>query len=106
MLEVTSYGLSALAVILVAAFCFLYVEEKLDLQANSSPSLVDDHKTNLVRSEGNAAVDRSRTESSGREERTGLALSVQMRSPVQGRTSCLDGSAPPRERETTRLSHG
>jgi len=52
MLEATSYGLTALGVILVAAFCFIWVEEKAALQANRSPRLVGGSKVNPLRNGG------------------------------------------------------
>ena len=76
MLEVTSYGLIALGVILVAAFCFVWGDERAALPANRSSSLVDESKMNPLRRAGTVAVNRSRTESVGREELTELVLSV------------------------------
>jgi hypothetical protein len=106
MLEATSYGLIALGVILVAAFCFVCVEEKTALQANRSPSLVDEKAINLPGIARTGAVNRSRTESAGREELTGLALSIQMTSPAQGRPSGPDGNSLPLERGPEGVSHG
>ena len=70
MLEVTSYGLIALGVILAAAFCFVWGAEKPARPANCSRSLVADRKMNPIRRAGTAAVNRSRRESAAREELT------------------------------------
>jgi hypothetical protein len=106
MLEATSYGLMALGMILVAAFCFVCVEEKAALQANRSPSLVDESKMNSLRIAGTAAPNRSRTESAGEEELTGLVLSLQMTSPTQAHPGGPDGISPPREQGSEDAFHG
>jgi len=106
MLEATSYGLIALGLILVAAFCFILAEERAALQANRSPSLVDETKINPLRNAGVVAVTQSGTEPVGREEFTGLALSVQMTSPAQARPSGFDENSLLRERELEGISHG
>ncbi len=98
MLEVTSYGLSALGVILVAAFCFVWGDEKPALPANCSPSVVADRKMNPIRRTGTAAVNRSRTESAGREELTESVLAVSMISP--------DANSPLRDCGPAGVSHG
>jgi hypothetical protein len=108
MLEATSYGLIALGAILGAAFCFVWVEEKAARRANGSARLADQCKMNPVGSAAAGAVNRSRTESAGRKQRTGLALSIQMTSPAQARTSGPDGngnSLPP-ERGPAGVSRG
>jgi hypothetical protein len=107
MLEATSYGLIALGVILVAAFCFIWVEERAALQANRSSSLVHESKINPLRNAGAVAVNQSGTESVGREEFTGLVLSIQMTSPAQARRpSGSDGNSLLRERGPEGVSHG
>lgn len=106
MLEVISYGLIALGVILVAAFCFVCVEEKAALQANRSPSLVDEKEMNLHRIARTAAVNRSRTGSAGKEELPRFALSLQMTSPAQARPGGPDGNSLPHERGPEGVSHG
>ena len=87
MLEATSYGLIALGVILVAAFCLIWVEERVALQAYRSSSLVDERQVNLLRTAGTLAVNRSRREFVGKQEITGLVLSIQMTAPAQTRPS-------------------
>jgi hypothetical protein len=87
MLEATSYGLIALGVVLVASFCLILVEERVALQAYRSSSLVDERKVNLLRTAGTLAVNRSRRESVGKQEITGLLLSIQMTPPAQTRPS-------------------
>jgi hypothetical protein len=105
-LEATSYGLIALGgVVLVAAFCFVCVEENAALQVNR-PCLFDESKMNPPRGAGTAAVSRSRAESADREELTGFALSIPKTSPSQGRPSGPDGNSPPRERGPVGVSHG
>jgi hypothetical protein len=106
MLEATCYGLIALGVILVAAFCFIWVEERAALQANRSSSLVDETKINPLRNAGPVAVNRSRIESVGKEEVTGLVLSIQMTSAAQARPSGSDGNSLLRERGPDGVSHG
>jgi len=106
MLEATSYGLIALVLILVAAFCFIWVEERAALRANRSPSLVDETKINPLRNAGVVAVTQSGTEPVGREELTGLVLSLQMTSPSQTRPSASDGNSPLRERGPEAVFHG
>jgi hypothetical protein len=83
MLEAASYGLIALGLTLVAAFWFILAEERAALQANRSSSLVDESKINPLRNAGVVAVNQSGTEPVGREELTGLVLSIQMTSPAQ-----------------------
>ena len=87
MLEATSYGLIALGVILVAAFCFIWFEERAGLQAYRPSSLVDERRVNLLRTAGTLAVNRSRRQSVGKQEITGLVLSIQMTPPAQTRPS-------------------
>lgn len=106
MLEATSYGLIALGVILVAAFCFIWVEERVALQAYHSSSLVDERKVNLLRNAGSLAVNRSRTESVGKEEVTGLVLSIQMTSPAQARPNGSGGNSLLRKRGPEGISNG
>ena len=106
MLEATSYGLIALGLILVAAFCFILAEERAALQANRSPSLVDETKINPLRNAGVVAVTQSGTEPVGREELTGLVLSIQMTSPAQARPSSSDGNRLLRERGPEGVFHG
>ena len=106
MLEAASYGLIALGLILVAAFWFILAEERAALQANRSPSLVDESKMNPLRNAGGAAVNRSRTESVGGEELTGLVLSIQMTFPAQARPRTSDGNSLLRERGPEGVSHG
>lgn len=83
MLEATSYGLIVLGVILVAAFCFIWIEERAALQAYRSSSLADESKVDPLRNAGPLAVNRSRRESFGKREIPGLVLSIQMTSPAQ-----------------------
>jgi hypothetical protein len=106
MLEATSYGLTALGVILVAAFCFIWVEERAALQANRSSSLVDESKINPLRHGGVVAVNQSRTEPVGREELTELVRSIQMTFPAQARPRTSDGNSLLRERGPKGVSHG
>ena len=106
MLEATSYGLIALVLILVAAFCFIWVEEGAALQANRSSRLVDETKINPLRNAGVVALTQSGTEPVGREEFTGLVLSVQMTSPAQARPSGFDENSLLRERGLVGVSHG
>jgi hypothetical protein len=106
MLEATSYGLIALGVVLVAAFCFVWVEENSALQVDRLASLADERKMNPLRNAGAAGVDRSRTESAGREELTAWALPIQMTSPAQAHSSGPDGNSLPRERGPEGVSHG
>ena len=106
MLEATSYGLIALGLILVAAFCFILAEERAALQANRSPSLVDETKINPLRNAGVVSVTQSGTEPVGREEFTGLARSVHMTSPAQARPGGFDENSLLRERELEGISHG
>jgi len=106
MLEATSYGLIALGLILVAAFCFILAEERAALQANRSSSLVDESKISPLRNAGTVAVNQSGTEPVGREELTGLVLSIQMTSPAQARRSSSDGNSLLRERGPEGVSHG
>ena len=86
MLEATSYGLIVLGVILVAAFCFIWVEERAALQAYRSSSLVDESKVNLLRNVG-LLENGSRRESVRKQEMTGLVLSIPMTSPAQTHAS-------------------
>jgi hypothetical protein len=97
MLEATSYGLIALGVVLVAAFCFIWVEEKAALQANRSPRLVEGSKNN---------VSRSRKGFAGREKLTGLALLLQTTSLTRACPRGPDGNSPTRERGSSGVSHG
>jgi hypothetical protein len=92
MLEATSYGLIVLGVILVAAFCFIWIEERAVLQAYRSSSLVDESKINLLRNVG-PLENRSRRESVGKQGITGLVLSIPMTSPAQGRPSGSTGNS-------------
>jgi hypothetical protein len=98
MLEATSYGLIALGVILVAAFCFVWVEERAGLQAYRPSSLADERNVNLLRTAGALAVNRSRRESVGREELTESVLAVSMISP--------DANSPLRDCGPAGVSHG
>jgi hypothetical protein len=51
-------------------------------------------------------VTESGTEPVGREELTGLVLSIQMTSPSQTRPSASDGNSPLRERGPEGVFHG
>lgn len=104
MLEATSYGLIVLAVILVAAFCFIWVEEKAALQANRSPRLVEGTEKNSVSRTGNQNVSRSCTAFAGRGKPTGLALLLQATSLVCPRSP--NENNPNRERRSSGVSHG
>jgi len=106
MLEATSYGLITLGVILVAAFCFIWVEERAALQAYRSSSLVDERKVNLLPHAGRLAVNRSRRESVGKQEITGLVLSIQMTSPAQTRSSGSAGNSLLRKPGPEVISNG
>jgi hypothetical protein len=106
MLEATSYGLIALGVILVAAFCFIWVEERVGLQAYRPSSLVDERNVNLLRTAGALAVNRSRRESVGKQEITGLVLSIQMTSPAQTRSSGSAGNSLLRKPGPEVISNG
>jgi hypothetical protein len=106
MLEATSYGLIALGLILVAAFWFILAEERAALQANRSSGLVDESKTNPLRNAGVVAVNQSGTAPVGREELTGLVLSIQMTSSAQARPSGSDGNSLLRELGPEGASHG
>jgi hypothetical protein len=106
MLEATSYGLIALGLILVAAFCFILAEERAAVQANRSSSLVDESKINRLRNAGVVAVNQSGTEPVGREELAGLVLSIQMTSAAQARPRTSDGNSLLRERGPEGVSHG
>ena len=106
MLEATSYGLIALGLILVAAFCFILAEERATLPANRSSSLVDESKINPLRNAGVVAVNQSGTEPVGREELTGLVQSIQMTAPAQACPSGSDGNSLLLERGPEGLSHG
>ena len=106
MLEATSYGLIALGLILVAAFCFILAEERAAVQANRSSSLVDESKINPLRNAGVVAVNQSGTEPVGREELTGLVMSIQMTSAAQARPRTSDGNSLLRERGPEGVSHG
>jgi hypothetical protein len=105
MLEATSYGLIALDLILVAAFCFILAEERAALQANRSSSLVDESKINPLRNAGVVAVNQSETEPVGREELPGLVLSIQMTSLAPARPSGSDGNSLLREQGSEGVSH-
>jgi|SRR5580765_5749321 len=98
MLEATSYGLIALGLILMAAFCLVWVEERAALQAKRSSSLVDESKMNPLRNAGAVAVNRWGIEYVGREELPELVLSIQMASPAQTRPSGSDRNSLQRER--------
>jgi hypothetical protein len=104
MLEATSYGLIALGVILVAAFCFVWVEEKTATRANRSSNLADENVINLLRRA--ASENQSQTEFAGREELPRFAPSFQMTSTAQGRPSGPDGDSLLRERGPEGVSHG
>jgi len=106
MLEATSYGLIALGLILVAAFCFILAEKRAAVQANRSSSLVDESKINRLRNAGVVAVNQSGTEPVGREELTGLVLSIQIISPAQVRPRTSGGNSLLRERGPEGVSHG
>jgi len=106
MLEVTSYGLIALGLILVAAFCLILAEGRVTLQANRSSSLVDNSEINPLRNAGVVAVNQLGTEPIGREELTGLVLSIQMPSPGQARPSGSDENSLLRERGLDGASNG
>jgi hypothetical protein len=106
MLEATSYGLIALGVILVAVFCFIWVEEKAALQANRSPRLVEGSKKNSFSSAGNNTVSRSRTGFADREMRTGLAVLHQRTTLTQACPRGPDGNSPAREQGSSGVSHG
>ena len=106
MLEATSYGLTALGVILVAAFCFIWVEEKAALQANRSPRLVGGSKVNPLRNGGVVAVNQSGTKPVGREELTGLVRSIHIISPAQARLIGCDTNSLLRELGPKGVSHG
>ncbi|SRR6266481_1515829 len=107
MLEATSYGLIALGLILVAAFCFILAEERAILQAHRRSSLVDERKINPLRNAGVVAVNQSGTEPVGREELTGLVLSIKMTSPAQARRpSGCEGNSLLCERGPEGVSHG
>ena len=106
MLEATSYGLIALGLILVAAFCFILAEERAAVQANCSSSLVDESKINPLRNAGVVAVNQSGTEPVGREELTGLVRSIQIISPAQARLIGFDTKSLLRERGPKGVSHG
>jgi len=106
MLEATSYGLIALGVILVAVFCFIWVEERAALQAYRSSSLVDESKMSPLRNGGAVPVTRPRRESVGGEELTGLVLSFQMTSPAQARPSGSTGNSLLRKPGPEVISNG
>ena len=106
MLEATSYGLIALGVILVASFCFVWVEEKAAMRVNRSRSLADENAINLLRIARAASVNRSRTEFAGREELPRFAPSFQMTSTAQARPSGPDGDSLLRERGPEGVSRG
>ena len=93
MLEATSYGLIALGLILVAAFCLVWAEERAALQAKRSSSLVDESKVNPLQNAGAVAVNRSGIDYVGREELTELVLSIQMTSPAQARPGGSTGNS-------------
>jgi hypothetical protein len=103
MLEVTSYGLIALGVILVLAFYLLCAEEKAALQENRPSSLVSEKKINPLRTAASAAMNRSQAESVGRKEPARLVLSLRLTAHDQACPSGLDGNGLPDER---RASHG
>jgi hypothetical protein len=106
MLEATSYGLTALGVILVAAFCLIWVEEKAALQANRSPRLVEESKINPFRNAGVVAVNQSVTDPVRREELTGLVRSIQMTSPAQTNPSGSTWNSLRRKPGPKGVSHG
>jgi hypothetical protein len=76
------------------------------VQANRSSSLVDESKINRLRNAGVVAVNQSGTEPVGREELTGLVLSIQMTFPAQARPRTSDGNSLLRERGPEGVSHG
>jgi hypothetical protein len=104
MLEATSYGLIAVGVILVAAFCFIWVEEKAALPANRSPRLVDGSKKNSFSSTGNQNLSRSSTGFAAREKLTGLDLFLQRASLACPRSP--DENSPNREQKSSGVSRG
>jgi hypothetical protein len=106
MLEATTYGLTALGVILVAAFWFILAEERAALQANRSCSLVDVSKSNPLRNAGVVAVNQSGTEPVAREELTGLVRSIQMTSPAQTNPSGSTWNSLRRKPGPKGVSHG
>jgi hypothetical protein len=106
MLEATSYGLIALGLILVAAFCFILAEERAAVQANRSSSLVDESKINRLRNAGVVAVNQPGTEPVGREQLSGLVLSIQIISPAQVRPRTSDRNSLLRERGPEGVSLG
>jgi hypothetical protein len=106
MLEATSYGLIALGLILVAAFCFVWVEEKAARQANRSPRLVEKSKKNSFSSAGNETVCRSRRGFAGRETLTGAAQVLHATSLTQACPRSPDGDSPAREQGSSGASHG
>jgi hypothetical protein len=106
MLEATSYGLTALGVILVAAFCLIWVEEKAALQANRSPRLVEESKISPLRNAGVVAVNQSGTDPVRREELTGLVRSIQMTSPAQTNPSGSTWNSLRRKPGPKGVSHG
>lgn len=105
MLELTSYGLIALGLILVAAFCFILAEERSALQANRSHRLVEKSEINPLRDAGVVAANQPVTEPVGREELTGLVLPIAMPSPAQARPSGSDENSLLRERALEGASH-
>lgn len=106
MLEATSYGLIALTVILVAAFCFIWVDERAALQAYRSSRLVEESKVNLLRNAGPLAVNRSRRESVGKQEISALVLSIRMAPPAHARPSGSAGNSLLRKPGLEVISNG
>jgi hypothetical protein len=105
MLELTSYGLIALGLILVAAFCFILAEERSALQANRTSRLVEESEINPLRDAGIVAVNQSGTEPVGREELIGLVLPIAMPSPAQARPLGSDENSLLRERALEGAPH-
>jgi len=106
MLEATSYGLIVLGVILVAAFCFIWVEEKAAQQANRWPRLIEGSKKNSFSSAGNETVSRSRTRFAGRDKLTGLARLLETTSLTQAFPRGSDGMSPTHEQGSSGVFHG
>jgi hypothetical protein len=106
MLEATCYGLIALGLILVAAFCFILVEERATQKTNRSSSLVDESRMSPLRNAGAVPVSRSPTDSVGREELNALVLSIHMTCPAQARPNASNGKSLLREPGPEGVSHG
>lgn len=104
MLEATSYGLIALGVILVATFCFIWVEEKAALRANRSPRLVDGSKKNSFASTGNQNLSRSSAGFAAREKLTEWDLFPQTTSLACPRSP--HENSPNRDQKSSGVAHG